>query len=31
MDFCTKEQYQAFAENCPKFVSHFTAAGILLI
>jgi hypothetical protein len=31
MDFCTKEQYQAFAENCPKFESHITAAGILLI
>jgi hypothetical protein len=31
MDFCTKEQYQAFVENGPKFESHITAAGIILI
>jgi len=30
MDFCTKDQYQAFVENCPKFESHITKAGILL-
>ena len=31
MDFCTKEQYQAFVENCPKFESHIVKAGIILI
>ncbi len=31
MDFCTKEQYQAFVENCPKFEGHITKAGITLI
>jgi polyphosphate kinase 2 len=31
MDFCTKDQYQAFVENCPKFESHITKAGIILI
>jgi polyphosphate kinase 2 len=31
MDFCTKEQYQAFVENCPKFESHIVQAGIILI
>ncbi len=31
MDFCTKDQYQAFVENCPKFESHIVQAGILLI
>jgi polyphosphate kinase 2 len=31
MDFCTKEQYKAFAENCPKFESHITRSGIILI
>jgi polyphosphate kinase 2 len=31
MGFCTKEQYQAFVENCPKFESHIQKAGILLI
>jgi polyphosphate kinase len=30
MEFCTKDQYQAFVENCPKFESHITKAGILL-
>src|SRR5438309_4752183 len=24
MDFCTKDQYEAFVENCPKFESHIT-------
>jgi polyphosphate kinase 2 len=31
MDFCTKDQYKEFVENCPKFESHITKAGILLI
>ena len=31
MGFCTKEQYQEFAENCPKFESHITRAGLILI
>ncbi len=31
MDFCTKEQYQAFVEICPKFESHIVEAGIILI
>jgi polyphosphate kinase 2 len=31
MDFCSKEQYKEFVENCPKFESHIVKAGILLI
>jgi polyphosphate kinase 2 len=31
MEFCTKQQYKAFAENCPKFESYITKAGIVLI
>src|SRR3954452_373037 len=31
MEFCTKDQYKAFVENCPKFESHITQAGILLV
>jgi polyphosphate kinase 2 len=31
MEFCTREQYQNFMETCPKFESHITAAGIILI
>jgi polyphosphate kinase len=31
MDFCSKDQYQAFVENCPKFESHIIKAGIILI
>ena len=31
MEFCTKDQYQAFVENCPKFESHISKAGIILI
>jgi polyphosphate kinase len=31
MGFCTKDQYGAFVENCPKFESHIVSAGILLI
>src|SRR6201993_2957355 len=31
MDFCTRDQYEAFVENCPKFESHIVAGGIILI
>lgn len=31
MDFCTKDQYKEFVENCPKFESHIVRSGILLI
>jgi polyphosphate kinase 2 len=31
MDFCTRDQYQEFVENCPKFESHIVGAGIRLI
>jgi polyphosphate kinase 2 len=31
MGFCTKDQYQEFVENCPKFESHIVKSGILLI
>jgi polyphosphate kinase 2 len=31
MDFCTKEQYKAFVENCPRFESHIAKTGIRLI
>jgi polyphosphate kinase 2 len=31
MDFCTKDQYKAFLEHCPKFESHFVQEGIVLI
>ncbi|HZZ80688.1 MAG TPA: polyphosphate kinase 2 [Gemmataceae bacterium] len=31
MGFCTKKQYRAFVELCPKFESHITNAGIILI
>jgi polyphosphate kinase len=31
MEFCTKEQYQTFVENCPKFESHIVKSGIILI
>ena len=31
MGFCTKEQYQAFLENCPKFEAFFVQSGIILI
>jgi polyphosphate kinase 2 len=31
MDFCSKKQYQAFVETCPKFESHIVEAGIILI
>jgi polyphosphate kinase 2 (PPK2 family) len=29
--FCSKDQYQAFVENCPKFENHIIEAGIILI
>jgi polyphosphate kinase 2 len=31
MEFCTKDQYTKFVENCPKFESHITKAGIILV
>jgi polyphosphate kinase 2 len=31
MEFCTKDEYRNFVENCPKFESHITRAGIILI
>jgi polyphosphate kinase 2 len=31
MGFCTKDQYEEFLEDCPKFESHIVTAGILLI
>ena len=31
MGFCSKNEYKGFVENCPKFESHITSAGIILI
>src|SRR6201984_2595608 len=31
MGFCTRDQYAAFVENCPKFESHIVSAGIILV
>ena len=31
MEFCTKDQYEEFLQNCPKFESYITRAGITLI
>ncbi len=31
MGFCTKDQYEEFVENCPKFESHIVKSGIILI
>src|SRR4051795_11841853 len=31
MEFCTKEQYKEFVENCPIFENHIIKAGIILI
>lgn len=31
MGFCSKEQYKAFVELCPKFESHIVNAGIILV
>jgi polyphosphate kinase 2 len=31
MEFCTKDQYREFVENCPRFESHIVKSGILLV
>jgi len=31
MGFCTKEEYRAFLENCPRAESFFVQSGIILI
>jgi polyphosphate kinase 2 len=31
MEFCTKEQYKEFVENCPNFESYIVKMGIILI
>ncbi len=31
MGFCTRDEYQAFVENCPRFESHIVQGGIILI
>jgi polyphosphate kinase 2 len=31
MEFCTKDEYAQFVENCPKFESHIVNSGITLI
>jgi polyphosphate kinase 2 len=31
MGFCTKDEYRAFVENCPKFEGHIIKEGIILI
>jgi polyphosphate kinase len=31
MDFCTKEQYRTFVENCPKFENYIIETGIILV
>ena len=31
MEFCTKEEYKTFVENCPKFESHIVNSGIVLV
>jgi len=31
MEFCTKEQYKTFLDNCPRFESHIQGAGIILV
>jgi polyphosphate kinase 2 len=31
MEFCTKEQYETFIENCPKFEKYIIDSGIILI
>jgi polyphosphate kinase 2 len=31
MDFCTKNQYRQFVQNCPRFESYLAQAGIVLI
>jgi polyphosphate kinase 2 len=31
MEFCTKDQYREFVQNCPKFENHIVNSGILLV
>src|SRR5262249_5435356 len=31
MGFCSKEQYQEFLENCPRFEEYVVSMGIILI
>jgi polyphosphate kinase 2 len=31
MEFCTKDEYKRFVENCPKFENYIVNAGITLI
>jgi polyphosphate kinase len=31
MEFCSKEDYKGFVENCPIFESHIVRSGIILI
>jgi polyphosphate kinase len=31
MEFCTKDQYRKFVENCPKFENHVIESGIILV
>jgi polyphosphate kinase 2 len=31
MEFCTKDAYKEFLENCPRFENHIVRSGILLI
>jgi polyphosphate kinase 2 len=31
MEFCTRDQYKVFMDTCPKFESHITNSGIILI
>jgi polyphosphate kinase 2 len=31
MDFCTKDEYMTFVENCPKFEGYIVKQGILLV
>ncbi len=31
MEFCTKDQYREFVQNCPIFENHIVNSGILLI
>ena len=31
MGFCSKDQYQTFVENCPKFENYIVKSGVILI
>jgi polyphosphate kinase 2 len=31
MGFCSKDQYQEFLDNCPRFENHIVSSGIILI